>query len=67
MFNDSNRNRLGFNETILYKEFYQAHNPVDITSFDNVFIETDVVNGMIFNGRRTGIIIEFYNAGFAGI
>ena len=28
-------------------------------SFDNFFIETDIARGMIFKGRRTGIIHNF--------
>ena len=33
--------------------------PVHILSFDNIFIETDIAQGMIFNGRRSGIIHKF--------
>ena len=59
VFEDSIRNLFGFNETILYKEYSQSTNPVDIISFDNIFIETDIAKGMIFEGKRTGIIMNF--------
>ena len=38
---------------------YEIDNPVDILSFDNIFIETDIAQGMIFKGKRTGIIHNF--------
>ena len=56
MFEDSIGNLLGFNQTILYEEYNLSPNPVDILSFDNIFIETDIAQGMIFKGKRTGII-----------
>ena len=56
VFEDSIGNLLGFNETILYEEYNLLPNPVDILSFDNIFIETDITQGMTFKGRRTGII-----------
>ena len=59
VFDDSIRNLLGFNETILYKEYNQSTNPVDIISFDNIFIESDVAKGMIFKGKRSGIVMNF--------
>ena len=59
VFNDSIGDLLGFNETILWEEYNLSHNPVDILSFDNILIETDVAQGMIFKGRRSGIIFNF--------
>ena len=59
VFDDSIGNLLGFNETILYEEYNLSPNPVDILSFDNIFIETDIAQGMIFRGRRSGIIHNF--------
>ena len=56
VFDDSIGNLLGFNETILWEEYNLSQNPVDILSFDNIFIETDIAQGMIFKGKRTGII-----------
>ena len=49
------RNLLGFNETIFYKEYIPSPNPVDIISFDDVFIGCDIARGRLFKGKRTGI------------
>ena len=56
VFDDSIGNLLRFNETILWEEYNLSPNIVDIISFDNIFIETDIAQGMIFTGKRTGII-----------
>ena len=53
---DSIRDLLGFNKTSIYEKYNLSPNPVDIISFDNIFIETDIAQGMIFKGGRTGII-----------
>ena len=49
---------LGFNKRTLYEEYNISDNPVDILSFDNIFIETNIAQGMIFKGRRSGIIFN---------
>ena len=59
VFEDSIGKLLGFAETILWDEHNLSPNPVDILSFDNIFIETDIAKGMIFKGRRSGIIFNF--------
>ena len=59
VFDDSIDNLLEFNETILWEEYNLSHNPVDILPFDNIFIETDIAQGMNFKGKRTGIIHNF--------
>ena len=59
VFEDSIGKLLGFGETILWDEYNLSPNPVDILSFDNIFIETDTAKGMIFKGKRTGIIHNF--------
>ena len=56
---NSIRNLLGFDETIFYNEYNLSPNPVDILSFDNIFVECDIAQGMIFKGRRSGIIHNF--------
>ena len=56
VFNDNITNLLGFNETILYREYNLSPNPVDILSLDNFFLEGDVAEGMIFKGKGSGII-----------
>ena len=59
VFNDSIGSLLGFNETILWQEYNLSPNPVEILSFDNVFIEGDIAQRMIFRGKRSGIIHNF--------
>ena len=59
VYDDSIKNVLGFHETILYKENNLSQNPVDILSFDNIFIETDIAKGMIFKGKGSGILMNF--------
>ena len=59
MFDDSMRDLLGFQARTLYEEYTPSNNPVDVLSFDNVFIETDIAKRKIFKGKRTGIIHNF--------
>ena len=59
VFEDSIGTLLEFNESILYEEYNLSLNPVDILSFDNFFIETDIAQGIIFKGKRTDIIHNF--------
>ena len=59
MFDDSIRYLLGFNARTLFEEYNLSTNPVDIISFNNIFIETDIAKGMIFQGKRSGIIMNF--------
>ena len=56
---DSIGSLLGFNKRIIYEEHNLSDNPVDILSFDKIFIETDIAKGIIFKGRRSGIIFNF--------
>ena len=56
---DSIRELLGFNKTTMYEKNKLSPNPVDIISFDNIFIETNTAQGMIFKQKRTGIINNF--------
>ena len=50
---------LGFNKRTIYEEYNLSDNPVDILSFDNIFIETDIAQGVIFRRKRSGIIFNF--------
>ena len=50
---------LGFNKRTIYEEYNLSDNPVDNISFDNIFIECDIAQGMIFRGKRSGIIFNF--------
>ena len=56
---DNIRNLLGFNMTTIFEEYNLSPNPVDNLSFDNIFLECDIAQGMIFKGKRTGIIHNF--------
>ena len=51
---------LGFNRTTIYEEYNLSPNLVDILSFDNTFNETDIAKGMIFKGKRTDNIHNFF-------
>ena len=50
---------LRFNARTLYDEYNLSTNPVNIISINNIFIETDIAKGMIFKGKRSGIIMNF--------
>ena len=59
MFDDSIRVLLGFNARTLYEECNLSSIPVFILSIDNIFLETDIAQGKIFRGKRSGIIHKF--------
>ena len=59
MFDDSIKDLLGFNARTLYEEYTPSDHPVDLLSFDNIFLECNIAQGMIFKGKRTGIIHNF--------
>ena len=52
---DSIRDLLGFNKTTIIEEYNLSPNSVDILSFDNIFLECDIAQGMIFKGRKSNI------------
>ena len=56
---DSIRDLLGFNRTTIFEEYNLSPNPVDILSFDNISFECNIAQGMIFRGKRSGIIHNF--------
>ena len=56
---DSMGDLLGFNKTTIFEEYNLSPNPVDILSFDNIFLECNIAQGMIFKGKRSGIIHNF--------
>ena len=56
VYDDSIRSLLGFHETLLFKEYNSSQNPVDILSFDNIFLECDIAKGMIFRVRKCNIV-----------
>ena len=46
------RNILGFNADTSYEDNNLSPNPVDILSFDNIILECDIAQGMIFGRKR---------------
>ena len=56
---DSIGSLLGFNKRTIFEEYNLSDNPVDILSFDNIFLECNIAQGMIFRGRRSGIVHNF--------
>ena len=53
---DSIRDLLGFNKTTIFDEYNLSPNPVEILSFDNIFIECDIARGMSYRGKQSNII-----------
>ena len=45
MFDDSIRDLFGFHAITLYEQYNSSTNPVDILSFDNIFVECDIAQG----------------------
>ena len=58
-YDNTIRDLLGFIAVILEDEYKLSKNPVDILSFDNIFLERNIAQGMIFRGKRSGIIHNF--------
>ena len=56
---DSIRHLLGFDKKTKFEGYNLSPNPVDILSFDNIFLECNIAQGMFFKGKRTGIIDNF--------
>ena len=57
--NDSILDLLGLKPKVLQEEYSLSDYPVGIISFDRIFLECDVAQGMIFKGKRSGIIHNF--------
>ena len=55
VFDDSIGKLLGFAEFLVWGKYNLSDNPVDIISFDNIFIECNIAQGIIFKGKRYGI------------
>ena len=57
---DCIRDLIGFNKkTTIYEDYNLSPNPVDILSFDYIFLECNIAQVMIFKGRRSGIVHNF--------
>ena len=44
---------------LYYTKKINSSNPVDILSFDNIFLERDIPQCITFKGKRSGIIHIF--------
>ena len=53
---DNIRQFLGFNKTTVFEDYNLSPNPVDILSFDNLFLECDIAQGNIYREKRSGLI-----------
>ena len=52
---DSIQDLFGVNATTLFEKYNPSHNLVDTLAFHNIILETDIAQGTIFKGRRSGI------------
>ena len=59
VFDDSIGSLLGFNEILVWGKYNLSDDPVDILSFDNIFIECNIAQGLIFKSKRSGIVHNF--------
>ena len=48
----SMRDLLGFKTGAIHEEYNLSEKPVHELSFDNIFLETDIAQGMILEGKR---------------
>ena len=56
LHDDSIRDLLEYNASTISEEYKLSPNPVDILTFDNIFLECDIAEGKNFKGKRSGII-----------
>ena len=49
----------GFKPKIIYEEYNLSDHPVDNLAFDIIFLETNIAHGVIFKGKRSGILLNF--------
>ena len=49
----------GFDATKVSENYKLSDHPVDIISFDNIFVECEVAQGMIINGKINRVIHKF--------
>ena len=59
MFDDSMKDLSGFNARTLYDQYTPSDLPVNILSFDSIFLECNIAQGLIFKGKRIGITHNF--------
>ena len=66
LFDDSIRDLLAFHAITLYEAYNLSHNRVEILSFDNIFIHTNIAQGVIFKSQKSGIVHTFTMNGNPG-
>ena len=49
----------GFKPRVIHEEYKVSQNPVDILSFDNSFLETEIANGTLIEGKLARVIHNF--------
>ena len=57
--NDRITNLIGLDKTTVFEENNISPNQFDILSFDKIFLECDIAQGMFFKRKRSGIIHKF--------
>ena len=57
MFDDSVKDLLQFHAVTLNEKYNLSNNPADILSIDNISLECDIAQGMIFKGRKSNFIL----------
>ena len=58
LHDDSRREFLRFDSVVIYDQYNLSHNPVEILSFDNMFMETNIAQGMTFQIDLQPILIN---------
>ena len=52
------RDLLGFKKGTIYEKYTLSPKPVDVLSFDNIFLECNITQRMIFRGKGSGIVLN---------
>ena len=55
--NDSIGDLLGFKPKVMHEEYILSGYPIDILSFDNIFIETNIAKGIIIKLDKQVLVI----------
>ena len=56
---DSLGGLLGFKRIVIHDEYKLSDNSVDISSFEEIFLETDIAQGITYKRKRPGIFHNF--------
>ena len=59
MFDESIKDLLGFHAITLYEKYNLSTNLHDILSFDKIFLECDIAQGMMFKARKSKTIHDW--------